>query len=203
MRLVPAETAPSLPATLASNARTLGAVTAVLWGVEIVDLVLGGALDAYGVVPRTIDGLSGIPAAPFLHAGFAHLAMNTVGLWMLGALSMARRRADFWIVGILAALTAGVGAWLVGGAGTVHIGASGVLFGYLGFLLGRAVFERTAVAVALGLGVMWLAGGMLVGLLPTVGAGISWEAHLFGFIGGVLAARLLAAPPRPRPAIGS
>jgi len=122
--------------------------------------------------------------------------VNTASLWLLGGLSMTRRSLDFWVVGVIAAIVAGLGTWLVGGANTVHIGASGVVFGYLGFLLGRGIFERTLGAVALALGVSWLAGGMLVGMLPTVASGISWEAHLFGFLGGLLAARMLAVPVR-------
>lgn len=186
----------SLATTLASNAKTLGGVTAVLWVIEVVDLLLGHALDDFGIVPRTVGGLWGIAASPFLHAGFGHLATNTIALWLLGGLSMTRRARDFWVVGAIAALTGGLGAWLFGGSHTVHIGASGVVFGYLGFLLGRGVFERSVAAVLLSLAVGWLAGGMLFGMLPLVNPGISWEAHLFGFVGGALAARGLAGSRR-------
>ncbi len=192
----------SLPATLASNARALGGVTTVLWSVQLLNALLGHGLDQLGVVPRTGSGLVGILAGPFLHASFAHLAMNTVALWFLGGLTMTRRQLDFWVVGGIAAITAGLGTWLFGGAGTVHLGASGVIFGYLGFLLGRGVFERTAFTLALALGVLWFAGSMLLGMLPIGNPGVSWQAHLFGFAGGVLAARTLAVARSGRARIG-
>lgn len=102
--------------------------------------------------------------------------------------------SDFLIVTIITAFVSGVGTWLTGDAGSVHIGASGVVFGYLGYLLLRGYFERSAVAIGLSLLVASLYGGLLLGVLPNQ-PGISWEGHLFGFIGGGLAARLLAKRP--------
>ncbi len=98
---------------------------------------------------------------------------------------------DFAVVTVAGALTSGLGAWLIGGAHTVHVGASGVIFAYLGFLMARGWFERRFGAIALSVAVTWLFGGMVFGVLPTVGAAISWEAHLFGFLGGVGVARAL------------
>lgn len=163
----------------------------LMWAVELMDVVLGGALDGFGIRPQSLLGLLGIPLAPFLHGGFGHLLANTVPLVILGLLTTARKKVDFLVVFAAATVVGGLGTWLIGAPGTVHIGASGVVFGLLGFLMGRGIWERSASAVLLSVAVTVLYGGMLFGVLPTVGPGISWEGHLFGFIGGLLAARTL------------
>jgi membrane associated rhomboid family serine protease len=166
--------------------------TALLWAVEIVDFVLGGRLDSFGVRPRSLEGLLGIFAAPLLHGGFGHLVANTVPFAILGFLTTARKKMDFWVVVAASTVVGGLGTWLTAPAGGVHIGASGVVFGMLGFLMGRGLFERRAGAIALSMLVTVLFGGMLWGLLPIVaGEGISWQMHLFGFLGGLLTARVL------------
>ncbi len=175
-----------------SNIGVVWRATVLLWLIELVDLVvLGGGLDAWGVRPRSIGGLVGLVTAPFLHGGVAHLAANTIPLLVLGALTMTRKRMDFWVVSVVSAVFAGAGAWLLGGPNTVHIGASGVIFGYFGFLLARGIYERSLRAVVMSLFVGWAFGGMLMGVLPLVAAGISWQSHLFGFLGGALTARFL------------
>ena len=181
-----------------SGAKTLGGSVGLLWAVHLVNTVLGGALSGLGVHPRSVDGLVGIICAPFLHADFTHLAVNSVSLVLLGALTMTRRKMDFWVVSVFGALASGLGTWLIGGASTVHIGASGVIFAYLGFLLARGWFERRAGAIAMSVFVTWAFGGMIWGLLPTVGAAVSWEGHLSGFLGGVLVARVLGRSLRKR-----
>lgn len=166
-------------------------ITGVLWGIEILDWFLGGRLDGLGIHPRQVDGLWGILFAPFLHAGFGHLIANTLGGIPLALLSMSRKRMDFWVVSGVSALTGGLGAWVLGAPGTVHIGASGVIFGLLGFLLFRGIFERRAGAVILSLVVGVLFGGTVWGIVPGLYPGVSWQCHLFGFLGGVLCARAL------------
>ena len=169
-----------------------------LWAIEIVDwLVFGGELNRFGIRPRTVAGLWGILFAPFLHGNFAHLLANTVPLVSLGWLVMLRETGDWLVVTIIAALCAGLGTWLIGSPYSVHIGASGVIFGYFGFLLLRGYFERSVTAIAFSILVAFLYGGIIWGVLPNQ-PGISWEGHLFGFLGGVLAARLLSKP-RKRP----
>ncbi|MFT4977250.1 MAG: membrane associated rhomboid family serine protease [Myxococcota bacterium] len=173
--------------------------TSLLWIVESVDwLVLSQRLDQFGIRPRELSGLWGILFAPFLHGGFGHLIANTIPFILLGFLTSARKRSDFYVVAIGSALIGGLGTWLIGGAGTVHIGASGVVFGMLGFLMGRGIFERSLSSIALSVAVTAGFGGMLWGVLPTVGAGISWEGHLFGFIGGMIIARLMGKKLRER-----
>lgn len=172
----------------------------LLWAIEIIDaVVFRGALDSFGVRPRSMGGLVGIALAPLLHMGFGHLIANTLPLITLGWLIMLRETRDLIAVTVASALVSGLGVWLIGASNSVHIGASGVIFGYFGFLLLRGYFERSLIAILLSIVVAVLYGGMLWGVFPS-GYRISWEGHLFGFVGGVLAARFMARrPPAQRP----
>ena len=171
----------------------IGGFVVIIWLVEFADwLIFDEALDAYGVQPRTITGLRGIFFMPFLHRGFGHLLANTIPIIILGWLVMIRRTADIFIVAIVTILVGGLGVWLLGGSNSVHVGASGLIFGFFGFLLARAYFERSRSAIALALVVFLLYGGIIWGVLPGQN-GISWQGHLFGFVGGILAAYLLSA----------
>lgn len=172
--------------------RIITAVLAVLWAVELLDrFAFDGALDAYGVRPREVDGLVGIFAQPFLHGGIDHLLSNSFGLVVLGWLVVARGVRRWVLVTSAAIVLGGLGVWTVGQAGSVHIGASGVVFAYLGYLLAAGVFDRNIGSTLLSALVGGLYGGMLFGVLPGQ-AGISWEAHLFGFLAGTLMAWVLA-----------
>lgn len=175
---------------LKSQGTILGGFVALIWGLEIVDVFLGGALNAYGILPRHLIGLRGILFAPFLHGGFGHLIANTIPFLILGWFVMLQETRDFFVVSAITMLVSGLGVWLLGSSG-VHIGASGLIFGFLGFLLARGYFERNIPSIFLSIIVGALYGGMIWGVLPTR-LGISWEGHLFGFIGGVLAAWFLA-----------
>lgn len=181
----------AIASELKSHALILGGFVALMWGIEIVDFVMGGRLNYYGIYPRTYLGLKGIVFAPFLHGSFGHLISNTVPFVVMGWFVMLRETKDFFLVSAIALLASGFGVWLFGAPNSLHIGASGVIFGYFGFLMARAYFERSALAIALALTVGLLYGGLIWGVLPTQ-IGISWEGHLFGFIGGVLAASWLA-----------
>lgn len=160
---------------------------AVLWVAEVVDTVLGGALDDEGIRPGSTEGLLGILFAPFLHVGFAHLVANTVPLLVLGFLVLLSGLARGLAVTAVVWVLGGLGTWLLGGPGTVHLGASGLVFGWLAFLLVRGFFSRRPVEVLVGVGVLLVYGGMLLGALPGT-PGVSWQGHLFGAVGGVLAA---------------
>ncbi|MGB3297088.1 MAG: rhomboid family intramembrane serine protease [Phormidesmis sp.] len=175
---------------------TLLSVVALLWAIEFVDrFVFRGALDFwFGIHPRTVSGLWGIVFAPFLHGNFAHLLANTVPLVTLGWLVMLRKTSDWVVVSVITALCSGLGTWLIGATNSTHIGASGVIFGYFGFLLLRGYFERSFVAIAFSILVTVLYGSIIWGVLP-IQSGISWEGHLCGFLGGVLAAWLLTDKP--------
>ncbi len=167
------------------------AVVPVLFAVELVDRAVPIDLElAGGIWPRHIAGLDGILFAPFLHDDFAHLYGNSVVLIPLGTFALAAGVGRFVGVTAVVMLVSGLGVWFTGDPRSPVIGASGVIFGYLGFLLARGVFERSwwniAVAVLIGL----LYGWQLIGLLPT-DERVSWQGHLFGFAGGLLAAVLL------------
>lgn len=180
-----------LKRTLKAQAAILFGFVALIWALELVDqLLLGGGLDRFGIQPRTMVGLRGIPLAPILHGGFGHLAANTGALVVLGWLVMLRKTAHFFVVGAIATLVGGVGVWLIGASRSTHIGSSIVIFGFLGYLLLRGLFDRRWLVMAGSVAVGLLYGGALFGLLPGQ-PGVSWEGHLFGFAGGVLAARLL------------
>jgi membrane associated rhomboid family serine protease len=168
----------------------VAAMAAVMWVVEVADQIGGGRLDAYGIEPREIDGLDGVVFAPFLHAGFDHLIGNTIPFLLLGFAIALGGVARVATVTAIVVLVGGLGTWLVAPANTVHIGASGIVFGYAAYLVARGVYSRSAMQIALGAVVLAVWGTTLLrGLVPE--DGISWQGHLFGAIGGVLAARLL------------
>lgn len=168
-------------------------LVAMMWGLEILDtFVFRHGLDMLGIVPRNPIGLRGILFAPFLHGSFAHLSANTVPFIVLGWLIMARNIGDFAIVSVICMVVGGLGTWLFAKQG-VHIGASGVIFGYLGFLLTRYYFDRRLSSGLIALFVGCTYGSVLWGILPSL-PGISWEGHLFGFLGGIVAARFVVTP---------
>ena len=197
----------SSPATLHTVARSattrqglvlLAAAVAVMWGAEVVDVALGGDLDAYGIEPRDPDGLVGVVTAPFLHGGFGHLIGNTIPLVVLGAVIALGGALRLVAVAGIVALVSGLGTWLVAPAGTEHVGASGIVFGFATYLMARGLYSRRLGQLAVGVVVLALWGATLLrGLVPE--AGISWQGHLFGALGGVLAARVLHAATRARP----
>lgn len=170
----------------------MAAFLAVLWAIEFVDFnVFHGSLDRMGILPRTGSGLLGILAAPFLHGSWEHLASNTVGLLILGGLTLAVGRREFFAVTAAGIVVGGLGTWIFGRP-SVHIGASGLVFAYLGYLVLRGWYDRRFGSIALATVVGWAYGSMVFGMIPGITPGyISWEGHLFGFIGGVLAARVL------------
>ena len=178
----------SFRASLLRRMLILGAVVAWLWLLELLDFVLWNVdLDRYGIRPRTLTGLLNIGFAPFLHFGFGHLMANTAPFLVLGWCVIAYSIYDFWLASLFSTLASGFGVWLFGAPHTLHLGLSGVIFGYLGFLLARGLFERSLLAIALAVFAFLFYGGILWGLLP-IWPGISWTGHLFGFIGGILAA---------------
>ena len=182
---------------LKTQAKILGSLVAVFWIITFINEIflksqinrLG--INILGIFPRELIGLRGILFAPFLHGGFYHVAANTVPFIVLGWLVMLRNISDFYFVSFMAALVGGLGTWLIGDPRSVHIGASGVIFGYFGYLLFRGYFERSFVAIAISLVIAVTYGSLIWGVLPTRSY-ISWEGHLFGFIGGIIAAKLLS-----------
>ena len=183
----------------------VAAFVAVMWVVEIVDLVAGD-LDSAGIRPREVDGLVGVALAPVLHGGFGHLMRNTVPFLVLGAAIALSGLARIAAVTVIVALVGGLGTWLTAPSATVHIGASGLVFGFAAYLIARGVYSRRVLHLAAGLIVIVVYGStLLFGLVPT--PGISWQGHAFGAVGGVVAAwlldrsqRVLRGSPSGRPA---
>lgn len=178
----------SITTTARSHARALAITLGAMWVGFAAVLATGGGLLALGVVPRTSTGLLGIVVAPLLHANLEHLLANTVSFAILGWMVMWRDPRHFWQVTVISLLTAGVAAWLLGATNSVHVGASGLVFGYLGFLMLAGWYARTFAAIAISVLVTAAWGGLVFGVLPGA-PGVSWPSHLGGFAGGVLMAR--------------
>jgi membrane associated rhomboid family serine protease len=183
-----ARTGKQVTRSLKAQVTTLGTTLGAFWTTFVVNSMLGGALIQFGIVPRTTAGLRGIVFAPFLHGNLNHLIANTIPFLALGWMVMLRDARHFVPVTLFSALGAGLVAWTLGAPGSVHIGASGVVFGYLGFLLLAGVYTRSFWSIVLSLVTAGVWGGLVLGIAPTQ-AGISWQAHLGGFLGGIFAAR--------------
>src|SRR3954463_12089790 len=171
----------------------VGAMVLLMWALEVIDQVGNANLDQYGIKPHEADGLlPGIVAAPFLHAGFGHLEGKTVPFVLLGgAIALSGLRKVVLATATIA-LVGGLGVWIFASSGTDHIGASGLVFGYAAYLIARGFFTRSLLHFAVGVLVIGVYGTtLLFGLAPR--DGISWQGHLFGAVGGVVAAWLLDA----------
>lgn len=158
---------------------------AIAWGVEVVDALLPGLrLDSFGIRPRNLEGLAGVFLSPWLHGGFGHLLANTTAFLGLGLLVLVAEGKRFMGTTIALMVVSGLGTWLIGRSGSVHIGASGLIYGYFGYLLARAIWEKKVGWMVLGIFVGVVYGGMIVGVLPK-GGPISWEGHLAGLAAGL------------------
>lgn len=176
------------------NLMLLVGAVAIAWGLEIFDFVFRGFSDHFGIRPRTSSGLIGVFAAPFLHLGFGHLISNTIPFFVLGGVVLIGGRKVFLVSSLFIIAVGGMALWTLGPPGTNHIGASLLIFGYLGFLLARGIFEKSGFWIVVSIITLVFYGGMLAGVLPGQ-PGISWQGHLFGFLSGVLAARVLFTRP--------
>lgn len=170
---------------------------AFLWLLEAVDTALGHSLDDYGISPRAVGELRDVVPAAFLHSGWDHLASNTVPLLILGFLAALAGLGVFTGVVLTIIVTSGLGVWLTSPENTVTLGASGVVFGLFGYLVVRGFVDRRPWEIVTGVVVAVFYGSLLWGVLPT-DSGVSWQGHLFGLVGGVLAAFVFR---RSRPAV--
>jgi membrane associated rhomboid family serine protease len=187
----------SMSRPMRSQLLILGGFVLLIWFVELVDsLIFKGTLDQLGVQPRSLIGLRGVLLMPFLHGGVGHLLANTIPFLVLGALIMLGGVTSFFTVSAVIIVVSGLGVWLLGSADSVHLGASGLVFGFFGFLVTRAYFERSPGSILLAVVAIIFYGGIIWGILP-LQTGVSWLAHLFGFFGGVLAAYLVSKKRRP------
>ncbi|MGO1973639.1 MAG: rhomboid family intramembrane serine protease [Propionibacteriaceae bacterium] len=185
----------------------MGALLALLWVLEIVDQASGNALDEFGIRAREVDGLPYVFTAPFLHFGFDHLTSNSLPFFVLGVLVLLGGLARWVWSTLITVLSSGLTAWLLTPANSIIAGASGVIFGWLTYLLARGIYSRDIKQILISVAVLIFYGGVLWGVLPGQ-AGVSWQGHLGGALGGVLAARLLhrrsarrtsSSPPAPAP----
>lgn len=178
---------------------------ALLWIVHTLRSVLSflgllsgqASAQLFGIHPGSgVTGLWAVFTAPLIHGDWRHLLGNSASLLILGSLVGLRGRGQLWQVSTISALASGLGIWLIAPNNTVHVGASGIVFGYLGALLFMGWFQRRPLSIVLSITCLVLFGEMVVGLFPGA-PGVSWQGHLFGFLGGVLAARLMAKSSAP------
>ena len=174
----------------------LGAI-ALLWAVEIANLLTGHQLNTWGILPRSLMGLRGIPLSPFLHANLGHLLVNTLPFLVLGGLVVLQGRRAFLGASLFIILCGGTALWLFGRM-SYHIGASGLIFGYFGYLVARGWYDRSLWSILIALITLFFYGGLVWGVLPT-DAYISWEGHLFGLLAGILAARIQGVGTKNQP----
>jgi membrane associated rhomboid family serine protease len=175
-------------AQLKAGAFLILGVVCLIWAVEAVNVLSGRQLTSLGVLPRHLSGLIGIPLSPFVHGSTSHATVNTVPFLVLGGLVALRGVKAFVSVSGFVILCGGTALWLFGRA-SYHIGASGLIFGYFGYLVACGWYERSTGAILTALLTLFLYGGLVWGVLPSRSF-ISWEGHLFGMLSGILAARL-------------
>jgi membrane associated rhomboid family serine protease len=178
-------------------AKLMLGLVALLWLLEVVDVISGHRLDGFGITPREPSEVVDVIPAAFLHFGFAHVAANTFPLLVLGFLAALGGIRRFVAVCALIVVADGLGVWLISPSGTNTAGASGLIFGLFGFLLVTGFVDRRPLGILVGLliGAVW-GGSILAGIAPTQ-AGVSWQGHLLGLLAGVAAAFVFR-----RPAVG-
>ncbi len=167
-------------------------IVALMWVIEVINTIDSNGLSSDGIYPRNIGRLWAIFTSPFLHASFAHLIANTIPFVFMGLLIALRGAARLMAVTVIVMIVGGLGTWLIAPSGTDTIGASGVVFGYATYLFTRGVFNRSALELLVGIvvGVVW-GSALLSSIVPHYG--VSWQAHVCGAIGGVVAAAALRA----------
>ena len=173
--------------TLGRALIVVGGILAVMWALELLDAVTLNALDSFGIQPRQLSELPNILWAPLLHFGWPHLISNSVPFLVLGVLTYLSGTGRFVATTLISAIVSGLTAWLLAPPGSITAGASGVIFGYLTYLLVRGFYTRKIGQILLAVVVFAIYGTVLLGVLPGA-PGVSWQAHLGGAIGGVVAA---------------
>lgn len=161
-------------------------IVLVLWGVFVLSAIL--PLTKWGIIPRSPSGLIGILASPFLHANWQHLAANSSSIFILSIVLFMFARERVILVMVLLVVFSGVGTWLIGRPGSIHIGASGLIYGIMGYLMSVGFFQRKFKAMIISIFIFVFYGGAIWGVLPSQPY-ISWEGHLSGFISGIILAK--------------
>lgn len=178
------------PLGIVGAAAVMAVFVGLLWIIEFADEASGGQLDTYGISPRDPAEVPDIFTAPFLHASAEHLSANSIPLFVLGVIAAIRGLGKFFAASVIIIFVSGTGVWLTAPTGTVTLGASGLVFGYFGYVLLRGFADRRASDIVVGVVVAILYGSILWGVLP-VDPAVSWQGHLFGLAGGVGAAFML------------
>jgi membrane associated rhomboid family serine protease len=161
-----------------------------LWMLELLDQLSGNQLDQLGIHARDVDGMPEIFTAPFLHAGWDHLISNSLPFLVLGFLVLLSGLARWLVSSLIIIIISGLTAWLMTPANTIILGASGLIFGWLTYLLARGIWSRRPAQIVIAVLVLLVYGGLIWGVLPGT-AGVSWQAHLGGAVGGIVAAWVL------------
>jgi membrane associated rhomboid family serine protease len=162
----------------------------LIWGIEIINFLLDHQLCTLGIYPRRTENLTGILLSPLLHYGFAHLIMNSVPLLILGSMVVMRGQRVFIFATLIIIVVSGSAIWIFGRP-AYHVGSSGLIFGYFGFILGAGWYERSFLSLFTAVIAIGLYGSTLhTGLVP-LNSYISWEGHLFGLMAGIFASRIL------------
>ncbi len=183
------------PNPLLRGLAVVGGLLVLMWVLEFFDQSTGNSLDQFGIIPRDPETAGHIVLAPWLHFGWGHLIANSGPFLVLGVLTYISGFARWLITTVSSIVVSGVTVWLTAPPGSLTAGASGLVFGYLAYLLIRGFFTGRPGQIALAIVVLLLYGGVLVGLLPTA-SGVSWQGHLGGAGGGGLAAWLQYGRPR-------
>ena len=171
----------------------LVALLAIVWAIEVVNLLTGYTLNSlFGLRPRAVGGLDGVLLMPLLHGSIGHIASNSVPLLVLGGLMTLTAPRNVFPASAIIIVLGGIGVWLFGRT-ALHVGASGLIFGWFAYLVARGVVERRLMPIVVSAAVALFYGTMIFGVLPGQ-PGVSWEAHLFGALAGVAAAILLRSP---------
>jgi membrane associated rhomboid family serine protease len=173
--------------TLKQNFKFAFLAVALLWAIHFLNGMLAVDLRLYGIIPRRLNSLAGILVTPFVHANWGHLIANSGALFVLLLMSLSFNRKSTYTALMIIILAGGAGVWLLGSGGSVHVGASGVIFGLIGFLMGVGFFQHNWKAIAASIAVIVLYGGALFSLLHYT-PGTSWSGHFFGFLSGGAAA---------------
>lgn len=183
---LPAGDAESLVADVRKAAIVMVAFLAIIWVIQIANWADSYRLSTdYGIRPRDVSSLPDLLSAPFLHFSWAHIEGNSGPLFIFGFLAAYRGIQKFAGVTVIVILTSGLGAWLTEASNTVGAGASGVVFGYFGYIMVRGFFDRRVIDMVIGAVMALCFAYQFAVLLPQ--AGIGWQAHLGGLAGGVLA----------------
>ncbi|MCW2525454.1 MAG: peptidase family protein [Pseudonocardiales bacterium] len=171
----------------------MAGLAAVLWTIEILNVVDDYSLNRFGLKPRQFDGLDGVVTMPFLHAGVGHLFANTFPFVIIGWMVLIGGVREFLWATLIIVIGGGLATWVVGPSGSANghpvtvVGASGLVFGWLAYLLARAYFARKAMWIIAAIFALFFFGGLFGGLLPNVHSEVAWQAHVCGFAAGILA----------------